>query len=109
VVKGTGARTPHLVEHARAIIEPSGRILVQTGISPHGQGSETTFALIVADTLGVRSSDVRVLHGDMDDLPAAPAAVANAVLDALAPWGIRQIDTPLTPEKIWRAIQGANI
>jgi carbon-monoxide dehydrogenase large subunit len=36
---------------------------------------------------------------------AAPVAVANAVMDALAPLGIRHIDTPLTPEKIWLAIQ----
>jgi carbon-monoxide dehydrogenase large subunit len=37
---------------------------------------------------------------------AAPAAVANAVLDALAGYGVRHIDTPLTPEKIWRAMHG---
>ena len=35
---------------------------------------------------------------------AAPAAVANAVMDALSKVGVRHIDTPLTPEKIWRAI-----
>jgi carbon-monoxide dehydrogenase large subunit len=70
VVKGTGARTPNLAEHARVIIEPSGRVLVYTGISPHGQGSETTFAQIVADELGVTPADVQVLHGDTDDLPA---------------------------------------
>jgi carbon-monoxide dehydrogenase large subunit len=70
VVKGTGARTPNLAEHARVIIEPSGRVLLYTGISPHGQGSETTFAQIVADALGVTPADVRVLHGDTDDLPA---------------------------------------
>jgi carbon-monoxide dehydrogenase large subunit len=35
---------------------------------------------------------------------AAPAAVANAVMDALAGFGVRHIDTPLTPEKIWRAM-----
>ena len=38
---------------------------------------------------------------------ASPVAVANAVMDALAPLGIRHIDTPLTPEKVWRAIQQA--
>jgi aerobic carbon-monoxide dehydrogenase large subunit len=38
---------------------------------------------------------------------AAPAAVANAVMDALAHIGVRHIDTPLTPEKIWRALHGA--
>ncbi len=37
----------------------------------------------------------------------APAAVANAVLDALKPLGIRHLDTPLTPERVWRAIQEA--
>ena len=70
VVKGTGARTPNLAEHARVIIDPPGRIRVYTGISPHGQGSETTFAQIVADELGVTPADVHVLHGDTDDLPA---------------------------------------
>ncbi|PCI15366.1 MAG: hypothetical protein COB68_12830, partial [SAR202 cluster bacterium] len=36
---------------------------------------------------------------------AAPVAVANAVMDALSGLGIRHIDTPLTPEKIWQAMQ----
>ncbi len=38
---------------------------------------------------------------------AATAAVANAVMDALAPLGITHLDMPLTPRKIWRAIQQA--
>ena len=37
---------------------------------------------------------------------AAPVAIANAVMDALSHLGIRHIDTPLTPEKIWQALQG---
>jgi carbon-monoxide dehydrogenase large subunit len=36
---------------------------------------------------------------------AATAAVANAVMDALAPLGITHIDMPLTPRRVWRAIQ----
>ena len=36
---------------------------------------------------------------------ASPAAVANAVIDALKPFGIHHLDMPLTPEKIWHAIQ----
>ncbi|MBN9535141.1 MAG: molybdopterin-dependent oxidoreductase, partial [Alphaproteobacteria bacterium] len=35
----------------------------------------------------------------------APAALANAVLDALRPLGIRHLDMPLTPHKIWQALQ----
>jgi len=33
--------------------------------------------------------------------------VANAVLDALAPLGISHIDLPLTPARIWAAVQAA--
>ena len=38
---------------------------------------------------------------------AACAAVINAVVDALSPFGIRHIDMPVKPEKVWRAIQAA--
>ena len=36
----------------------------------------------------------------------SPAAVVNAVMDALAPFGVRHADMPLTPSNVWRAIQG---
>lgn len=36
---------------------------------------------------------------------ASTPAVVNAVMDALAPLGVRHIDMPLTPERIWRTIQ----
>jgi aerobic carbon-monoxide dehydrogenase large subunit len=38
---------------------------------------------------------------------ASTAAVVNAVMDALAPLGIRHVDMPLTPERVWRAIEQA--
>ncbi|HZF74892.1 MAG TPA: xanthine dehydrogenase family protein molybdopterin-binding subunit [Acetobacteraceae bacterium] len=34
-------------------------------------------------------------------------AVMNALVDALRPLGVRHIDMPATPERVWRAIQGA--
>jgi carbon-monoxide dehydrogenase large subunit len=34
-------------------------------------------------------------------------AIVNAVMDALKPFGVRHIDMPLRPEKIWRAMQAA--
>ncbi len=37
----------------------------------------------------------------------APPAVANAVMDALAPLGIEHIDMPYTPPKLWEAIRRA--
>jgi carbon-monoxide dehydrogenase large subunit len=36
----------------------------------------------------------------------SPAAVVNSVLDALAPFGVRHADMPLTPAAVWSAIQG---
>ena len=38
----------------------------------------------------------------------ATAAVHNAVIDALTPFGVEHIDLPLTPERVWRAIQAAS-
>ncbi len=51
-------------ESATVKIEPSGKVTVLTGASPHGQGEETTFAQIAGDELGVGIDDVLVLHGD---------------------------------------------
>jgi carbon-monoxide dehydrogenase large subunit len=44
--------------------------------------------------------------GELPTVPA-PAVIANALDDALAPIGASRIDLPLTPEKVWRAIRGA--
>ncbi len=37
----------------------------------------------------------------------SPAAVVNSVMDALAPFGVRHADMPLTPAAVWCAIQAA--
>jgi carbon-monoxide dehydrogenase large subunit len=36
----------------------------------------------------------------------SPAAIVNAVIDAISPFGVRHADMPLTPANVWRAIQG---
>jgi carbon-monoxide dehydrogenase large subunit len=36
----------------------------------------------------------------------SPAAVVNAVMDALKPYGVRHADMPLTPAQVWRTIHG---
>jgi aerobic carbon-monoxide dehydrogenase large subunit len=50
-------------------IEPTGKVTVLTGASPHGQGEETTFAQLVADQLGIDPQDVNVVHGDTLAVP----------------------------------------
>jgi carbon-monoxide dehydrogenase large subunit len=51
-------------EAATVRMLPTGRVEAVIGTSPHGQGHVTTFAQLVADTLGVGFDDVDVLHGD---------------------------------------------
>jgi len=51
-------------ESAQIKVEPSGSVTVTTGISPHGQGTATTFAQIVADQIGADFERIVVKHGD---------------------------------------------
>ena len=60
VVKASGGAGEMRTDVAQVRVEPSGRIIAYTGISPHGQGTETTFAQIVATGLGVTPTDVQV-------------------------------------------------
>jgi aerobic carbon-monoxide dehydrogenase large subunit len=39
---------------------------------------------------------------------AATPAVVNAVVDALRPYGVTDIQMPCTPERVWRAVQGGS-
>jgi carbon-monoxide dehydrogenase large subunit len=50
-------------------IEPTGKVTVLTGASPHGQGQETTFAQLVADQFGISPDDITVIHGDTLAVP----------------------------------------
>jgi carbon-monoxide dehydrogenase large subunit len=43
---------------------PTGKITVVSGVTPHGQGHDTTWSQITADALGVDLDDIEVLHGD---------------------------------------------
>jgi len=56
-------------ESAAVRVEPSGKVTVLSGSSPHGQGEETTFAQITADALSVSFDDVAVIHGDTRAVP----------------------------------------
>ena len=84
----------------------------------HGQlqsGSMMDYALPKADDLVSYETDRTVTPSPVNPMGikgagetgtiASTAAVANAVMDALAPLGITHLDMPLTPARIWAAIQ----
>jgi carbon-monoxide dehydrogenase large subunit len=56
-------------ESATVRVETNGDVTVYTGISPHGQGQETSFAQIVGDGLGVSMDKIGVNHGDTLNTP----------------------------------------
>ena len=64
-------------DSANVRVEPTGMVTVATGISPHGQGQETTFAQIVADELGVSMDNVVVIHGDTARTPAGQGTMGS--------------------------------
>jgi carbon-monoxide dehydrogenase large subunit len=76
-LKSSGAAGDHRIESAEVTITPSGDIIVYTGISPHGQGSETSFAQIVADELGMHPAQVRVRHSDTALFPLGEGTSAS--------------------------------
>ena len=102
-----------------AIAQGIGPALAEAMVyTPEGQpltGSFLDYAIPNAEDVPVIQLDIRQTPSPTNplgvkgigELPtvAAPVAVANAVLDALAPCGIRHLDLPLTAEKIWRAMQ----
>jgi carbon-monoxide dehydrogenase large subunit len=89
------------------VYSPEGQPLTGTLLDYPLPRASTTPALTL-DTLETLSPLTPMGAKGIGELPtlAAPVAIANAVMDALAHIGVRHIDTPLTPEKIWQALQG---
>ncbi|MGB7098641.1 MAG: xanthine dehydrogenase family protein molybdopterin-binding subunit [Xanthobacteraceae bacterium] len=61
-------------------IDGNGRVTAAFGIASHGQGLETTLAQIVAEHLGARFDDVRIVHGDSAAVPGATGTYASRSL-----------------------------
>ncbi|MBI2188518.1 MAG: molybdopterin-dependent oxidoreductase [Acidobacteria bacterium] len=100
-----------LWESAIVRFHPSGKVHVFVGISPHGQGEETTFAQVVADELGVAVTDVKVVHGDTENTPmgwgtygSRATAVGGAAL-AIATRKIKEKARLLTSHLLEAAVE----
>jgi carbon-monoxide dehydrogenase large subunit len=78
-------------ETATIRCHPTGKVVVITGATPHGQGGETAYAQIVADKFSIPMADVEVLFGDTDISPSGwdtygsrGAAVGSPAVDQAA-------------------------
>ena len=93
----------------RVVYDPDGQVLT---------GSFMDYALPRADDMPALRLDRMCTPSPFNTLGAkgageagtigAPPAIVNAVLDALAPLGVRSVGMPLTPERVWRAIRAAD-
>ena len=87
---------------------PTGKVQVVTGTTPHGQGHETSWSMIVADQLGVGPDDVEVLHSDtaiaplgLDTYGSRSLAVGGVAIVPGARQGDRQ-GPARSPPTSWR-------
>ncbi len=90
------------------LVPPGSNLAVVSSCFPDSD----TQALLIA-----RDGDEQVAAADLQRYLAAggrvltewgnSAAVFNAVMDALAPLGVRHLDMPASPERVWQAIQVA--
>ena len=64
-------------ETAKIRLDSTGAITAAFGIASHGQGLETTLAQIIADDLGARFEDIRVVQGDSDAVPMSTGTYAS--------------------------------
>jgi carbon-monoxide dehydrogenase large subunit len=63
---------------------------------------------IFFNTVPCTTNDLGVKGAGEAGCCGAPSALVHAVIDALRDYGIRHVDMPLTPERVWRTIQQAN-
>ncbi|WP_454621246.1 xanthine dehydrogenase family protein molybdopterin-binding subunit [Bradyrhizobium cenepequi] len=87
-------------ETAKIMLDSTGAITAAFGVASHGQGLETTLAQIVADDLGARFQDVRVIQGDSDEVPMSTGTYASR--SAVLGGGAAKHASKILQEKIKR-------
>ena len=75
-------------ESATVRMLPTGKVQVVSGSTPHGQGHETSWSMLVADKFGIDPEDVEVLHSDtlispigLDTYGSRSLAVGGVAID----------------------------
>jgi carbon-monoxide dehydrogenase large subunit len=68
-ITGGGADAGGPNENGTVEVHPDGTATVLTGTSPHGQGHQTVWAMIVSDELGIPVDKITVKWGDTDLIP----------------------------------------
>jgi carbon-monoxide dehydrogenase large subunit len=67
-------------EDAEIEVHPDGTATVYTGTSPHGQGHQTTWAMIASEQLGIPVEKITLVHGDTDRIPRGGGTMGSRSL-----------------------------
>jgi aerobic carbon-monoxide dehydrogenase large subunit len=72
-------------EYGAVTVNPDGSATIRTGVSPHGQGHATAFAMIVSDATGIPISSIDLVFGDTDAVPRGGGTGGSRSLQAGGP------------------------
>jgi aerobic carbon-monoxide dehydrogenase large subunit len=88
-------------ETASIRLDSTGTVTAAFGVASHGQGLETTLAQVIADNLGVRIEDIRVVHGDSSAVAHSTGSYASR--SAVLAGGAATMASKAVREKVLRA------
>jgi carbon-monoxide dehydrogenase large subunit len=71
------------------------------------RADDLPFITLAFDEVAEADNPLGVKGAGESATSGAPAAVMNAVRDALAAAGVTRLDMPATPERVWRALRDA--
>jgi carbon-monoxide dehydrogenase large subunit len=91
-----------------AVYDENGQLLSGSMMDYHVPTAEDVPAFQLDHTVTLTNTNPLGVKGigEAGTIGSTPA-VANAVIDALSPLGIRHLDMPFTPEKVWQAMRAA--
>jgi len=69
-------------EYAEISVDENGKVKILSGSQNNGQGQETTFVQLAADTLGIEMDDVDIRMGDTDEIPEGMGTGGSRALAA---------------------------
>jgi aerobic carbon-monoxide dehydrogenase large subunit len=68
------------VEYGAVEVQPDGTIVAKAGTSGHGQGHETSFAMLVSEVMGVPMESVKLHQSDTDTVPRGSGTMGSRSL-----------------------------
>jgi carbon-monoxide dehydrogenase large subunit len=95
-------------EYVRLTVEPEGVVEAVAGTQSTGQGHETTFAQVLADRLGIRPEQVRLVTGDTKAVPSGGGSHSDRSMRLAGTLLVRTSDKVIAQARaVFAALTGA--